>query len=165
MSNADIQRELLMETLTLIKVLQFALHRERGLKNQRAINTQLNPRPIPHSTKYPTSKEINHQHKHIVNAYPFGTHNNNVTSPPQTHADALGKSSPQNTYKYARQRKYNATYAKRSDTTVKYVVQPNTFGRPNKLPHNKIKHKPEGKEMFEKLQTLPFPNRTKTTNQ
>ena len=46
MSNADIQQELVMETRTPIQVLQFALNRERGQQNQRAINAQLNRHPL-----------------------------------------------------------------------------------------------------------------------
>ena len=42
MSDADFQRELLIETKTPIHVLQFALNYERGQENQRAINNQLN---------------------------------------------------------------------------------------------------------------------------
>ena len=45
MTNNEIQRELLMETRTAQQVLQFALHRERGQENQKAINTQLNRNP------------------------------------------------------------------------------------------------------------------------
>ena len=41
MTNPDIQRELLMETRTAQQVLQFALNRERGQENQKAINFQL----------------------------------------------------------------------------------------------------------------------------
>ena len=44
--NADIQRELLMETRTPLQILQFALNRERGQESQRAINTQLNRLPL-----------------------------------------------------------------------------------------------------------------------
>ena len=42
MTNPDIQKELLMETRTAQQVLQFALNRERGQENQKAINSQLN---------------------------------------------------------------------------------------------------------------------------
>ena len=42
MTNTDIQRELLMETRTAQQILQFALNRERGQENQKAINSQLN---------------------------------------------------------------------------------------------------------------------------
>ena len=41
MTNPDIQRELLMETRTAQQVLQFALNRERGQENQKAIKSQL----------------------------------------------------------------------------------------------------------------------------
>ena len=47
MNNTDIQRELLMETRTAQEVIQFALNRERGQENQKAINSQLN-RYSPH---------------------------------------------------------------------------------------------------------------------
>ena len=46
MSNTDIQRELLLETRTLIQVLQFELNRERCQENQRAIKTQINRHPL-----------------------------------------------------------------------------------------------------------------------
>ena len=46
MTNIEIQRELLMETRTAQQVLQFALNRERGQENHRAINTQLNRNPL-----------------------------------------------------------------------------------------------------------------------
>ena len=46
MTNTDIQRELLMETRTQLQLLQFALNRERGHENQRAVNTQLNRHPL-----------------------------------------------------------------------------------------------------------------------
>ena len=48
MTNPDIQRDLLMETRTAQQVLQFALNRERGQENQKAINSQLN-RYSPHA--------------------------------------------------------------------------------------------------------------------
>ena len=48
MTNPDIQRELLMETRTAQQVLHFALNRERGQENQKAINSQLN-RYSPHA--------------------------------------------------------------------------------------------------------------------
>ena len=46
MTNTERQRELLMETQTANQVLQFALNRERGQENQKAINTQLNRNPL-----------------------------------------------------------------------------------------------------------------------
>ena len=48
MTNTDVQGELLMETRTAQQVLQFALNRERGQENQKAINSQLN-RYSPHT--------------------------------------------------------------------------------------------------------------------
>ena len=50
MTNPDIQRELLMETRTAQQVLQFALNRERGQENQKAINSQLSRYP-PHASE------------------------------------------------------------------------------------------------------------------
>ena len=45
-SNADIQRELLMETRTPSRVLQFAVNSQRGQENQKAINVHLNRHPL-----------------------------------------------------------------------------------------------------------------------
>ena len=54
MTNPDIQRELLMETRTAQQVLQFALNRERGQENQKAINSHFSRYPHMHRNKYPT---------------------------------------------------------------------------------------------------------------
>ena len=50
MTNTEIKRELLMETRTAQQVLQFALNRERGQENQKALNSQLN-QYSPHTFK------------------------------------------------------------------------------------------------------------------
>ena len=54
MTNTDSQRELLMETRTAQQVLQFALSREQGKDNQKAIASQLN--------RYPPIRSKNLQH-------------------------------------------------------------------------------------------------------
>ena len=70
MTNPDIQRELLMETRTAQQVLQFALNRERGQENQKAINSQLSRYP-PHASEQ-------------ISNITFTPRNNAVTPPQQT---------------------------------------------------------------------------------
>ena len=88
MTNTKIQRELLMETWTSHQVLQFALSRERGQENQKAIKTQLNRNPlnafdqishITHNQRNQTYNQISRPRTPIRNSLP--QRNTNTMNP------------------------------------------------------------------------------------
>ena len=114
MTNPDIQRELLMETRTPQQVLQFALNRERGQENQKAINSQLSRYPHMHRNKYPTL----HLPQGITQSPPDHDHPHGTPRPKdpqsiQIPADAADYSSQSSPCKCAPQKESSATYAKK----------------------------------------------------
>ena len=133
MTNPDIQRELLMETRTAQQVLQFALNRERGQENQKAINSQLNryfpyaSEQISNFTTSPRNTSFNPDHDH-----PYGTPRLKDPQSPQTPADAAEYSFQSSTCKFAQPKKSSATYAKKLHITVKCADQQNSCGKHNK---------------------------------
>ena len=132
-----------METRTAQPVLQFALNRESGQENERAINTQLNRNPLNPSIKYPTShptRETKHTTKHPDPAYPHGTSNHHATPLSRTHADDEEYNLHRNIYKYAQPRKSNATYAKK----IGHYSKVCRSAKPNKQHPNKAFLKPDG---------------------
>ena len=130
MFNPDKKREILMETLTHLQVLQFDLNCERGQENQRAINTQLNrhPLPIPHQISFiqrnQTPSQNPRQRKHNQN--PQQRRNGTPSNP----CRRCGVQLTQEHLQVCPAKKSNAIYVR------KYAAQLNSWGKVNNSYHN-----------------------------
>ena len=132
MSNADVQRELLMQTRTSLQILQFALNRGRGQDNQRAINNQLNCHQLLLSNQISFVQTIQTPPRNPRQSTQFVFKKHNAAQRPQNHEDGARYSSLRNTYNSARLRRSNATYANKSDTTVKCAIRLSYYDKANK---------------------------------
>ena len=134
-TNPDIQRELLMETRTAQQVLQFALNRERGQENQKAINSQLN-RYSPHAFEQISNITTTPRNASFT-PRPRPPIRNTQTQRPTFTPNPCRRCGIQFSIEHLQvcpAKKVQCNLCKKLDIIVKYADQQNLCGKPNKKP-------------------------------